>query len=42
MRRVQSYLDLAVISLQVLPKSSYREMLEGIPRAVAEHVGKLA
>jgi octaprenyl-diphosphate synthase len=41
-RRVQSYLDQAVASLQVLPKTTYRETLEGIPRAVAEHVGKLA
>jgi octaprenyl-diphosphate synthase len=41
-RRVQYYLDQAVASLQVLPKTSYRDTLEGIPRAVAEHVGTLA
>jgi octaprenyl-diphosphate synthase len=41
-RRIQSYLDQAVASLQVLPKTSFRETLEGIPRAVAEHVGTLA
>jgi octaprenyl-diphosphate synthase len=40
-RRIQSYLDQAVASLQVLPKTSFRETLEGIPRAVAEHVGTL-
>ncbi len=37
-RRIQSYLDQAVASLQVLPKSSYRDTLEAIPRALAEHV----
>ena len=41
-RRVQSYLDQSIASLQVLPKSSYRNTLEEIPRAVAEHVSKLA
>ena len=41
-RRIQSYLDQAVASLQVLPKSSYRDTLEGIPRAVAEQVATLA
>jgi octaprenyl-diphosphate synthase len=40
-RRIQSYLDQAVASLQVLPKTSFRDTLEGIPRAVAEHVGTL-
>ena len=40
-RRIQSYLDQAVASLQVLPKTGFRETLEGIPRAVAEHVGTL-
>ena len=40
-RRIQSYLDQAVASLQVLPKSSYRDTLEGVPRAVAEHVATL-
>ena len=40
-RRVQSYLDQAVASLQVLPKTSFRATLEGIPRAVAEHVATL-
>src|SRR5277367_5624478 len=40
-RRIQSYLDQAVASLQVLPKTSYRETLEGISRAVAEHVATL-
>ena len=41
-RRIQSYLDQAIASLQVLPKTSYRDTLEGIPRAVADHVGTLA
>jgi octaprenyl-diphosphate synthase len=41
-RRVQSFLDQAVASLQVLPKSRWRDTLESLPRAVAEHVGKLA
>jgi octaprenyl-diphosphate synthase len=40
-RRIQSYLDQAIASLQVLPKSDFRETLEGIPRAVAEHVAML-
>jgi len=40
-RRIQGYLDQAVASLQVLPKSSYRNTLEGISRAVAEHVATL-
>lgn len=40
-RRIQSYLDQATAALQVLPKTRYRDTLEGIPRAVAEHVGKL-
>jgi octaprenyl-diphosphate synthase len=40
-RRVQSYLDQAVASLQVLPKTKYRETLESLPRAVAEHVATL-
>ena len=40
-RRIQTYLDQAVAALQVLPKTRYRDTLEGIPRAVAEHVGKL-
>src|SRR5277367_3755021 len=40
-RRIQSYLDQAVASLQVLPKSGYRNTLEGIPRAVADNVGTL-
>jgi octaprenyl-diphosphate synthase len=40
-RRIQSYLDQAVASLQVLPKTSYRNTLEGISRAVAEHVATL-
>jgi octaprenyl-diphosphate synthase len=40
-RRIQSYLDQAVAALQVLPKSRYRDTLEGIPRAVADHVAKL-
>src|ERR1700744_3494187 len=40
-RRIQSYLDQANASLQVLPKSSFRDTLEGIPRAVAEHVATL-
>jgi octaprenyl-diphosphate synthase len=41
-RRIQGYLDQAVASLQVLPKWGYRDTLEGISRAVAEHVGTLA
>ncbi len=41
-RRVQSYLDQAVAALQVLPKSGFRDTLEGIPRAVADHVATLA
>jgi octaprenyl-diphosphate synthase len=40
-RRIQTYLDQAVASLQVLPKSKYRDTLEGIPRAVAEQVATL-
>jgi octaprenyl-diphosphate synthase len=40
-RRIQGYLDQAVAALQVLPKTGYRDTLEGIPRAVAEHVAKL-
>ena len=40
-RRIQSYLDQAVAALQVLPKSRYRDTLEALPRAVADHVGKL-
>jgi len=40
-RRIQSYLDQAVASLQVLPKSKYRDTLEAIPRALAEHVTTL-
>jgi octaprenyl-diphosphate synthase len=40
-RRIQGFLDQAVASLQVLPKSGYRDTLEGIPRAVAEHVATL-
>ena len=38
---IQTYLDQAVAALQVLPKTGYRETLEGIPHAVAEHVGEL-
>jgi octaprenyl-diphosphate synthase len=40
-RRIQGYLDQAVAALQVLPKSKYRDTLEGLPRAVADHVAKL-
>jgi octaprenyl-diphosphate synthase len=40
-RRIHSYLDQAVAALQVLPKTGYRDTLEGIPRAVAEHVATL-
>jgi octaprenyl-diphosphate synthase len=40
-RRIQGFLDQAVAALQVLPKSGYRDTLEGIPRAVAEHIGTL-
>jgi len=40
-RRIQSYLDQAIASLQVLPRTPYRDMLEGIPRAVSEHVATL-
>ncbi len=41
-RKIQGYLDQAVASLQVLPKSGYRDTLEGIPRAVAEQVATLS
>ncbi len=40
-RRVEAYLDQAIASLQVLPKSSYRDTLEQIPKALAEHVATL-
>jgi octaprenyl-diphosphate synthase len=40
-RRIQGYLDQAIASLQVLPKTSFRDTLEGVPRAVAEHVATL-
>ena len=40
-RRIQSYLDQAAAALQVLPKSGYRDTLEGLPRAIADHVAKL-
>jgi len=40
-RRIQGYLDQAIASLQVLPKSGFRDTLEGVPRAVAEHVATL-
>jgi octaprenyl-diphosphate synthase len=40
-RRIEAYLDQAVASLQVLPKSGYRDTLEQIPRAVADHVATL-
>ncbi len=40
-RRIQNYLDQAVASLQVLPETSFRDTLEGVPRAVAEHVATL-
>jgi octaprenyl-diphosphate synthase len=40
-RRTEAYLEQAVASLQVLPKSSFRDTLEQIPRAVAEHVASL-
>jgi octaprenyl-diphosphate synthase len=40
-RRIQGYLDQAVASLQVLPRTSFRDTLEGVPRAVAEHVATL-
>jgi octaprenyl-diphosphate synthase len=40
-RRIQSYLDQAVAALQVLPKNKYRDTLEGLPKAVADHVAKL-
>jgi octaprenyl-diphosphate synthase len=40
-RRIQSYLDQAVAALQVLPKSKYRDTLEALPQAVADHVAKL-
>ena len=41
-RRVQSFLEQAVASLQILPKSPARQMLEEIPRAVGEHIATLA
>jgi octaprenyl-diphosphate synthase len=40
-RRIESLLDQAVASLQVLPKSSYRDTLESLPRTVADHVATL-
>jgi octaprenyl-diphosphate synthase len=40
-RRIEAYLDQAVASLQVFPKSSFRDTLEQIPRAVADHVATL-
>jgi octaprenyl-diphosphate synthase len=40
-RRIEAYLDQAVASLQVLPKSSHRDTLEGMARAVADHVATL-
>lgn len=40
-RRIQGFLDQANASLQVLPKTSFRDTLEGIARAVADHVGTL-
>jgi octaprenyl-diphosphate synthase len=40
-RRIQGFLDQAIASLQILPKSRYRDTLESLPRAVAEHVGTL-
>ena len=40
-RRIQSYLDQAIASLQVMPKTSFRDTLEGVPHAVAEHVATL-
>ena len=40
-RRIQGFLDQAIASLQVLPKSAFRDTLEGVPRAVAEHVATL-
>jgi octaprenyl-diphosphate synthase len=40
-RRIQGYLDQANASLQVLPKSGYRDTLEGIAGAVAQHVAAL-
>ena len=40
-RRIQSYLDQAVAALQVLPKNKYRDTLEALPKAVADHVAKL-
>ncbi len=40
-RRIHGYLDQAIASLQVLPKSKYRDTLESLPRAVAEHVATL-
>lgn len=40
-RRIHGYLDQATAALQVLPKTGYRDTLEAIPRAVAEHVAKL-
>lgn len=40
-RRIHSYLDQSVAALQVLPHTGFRDTLEGIPRAVAEHVATL-
>jgi octaprenyl-diphosphate synthase len=40
-RRIQSHLDQANGALQLLPRTPYRDTLEGIARAVADHVGML-
>ena|ERR1700677_4659271 len=40
-RRIQGFLDQAITSLHVLPKTSYRDTLENLSRAVAEHVSTL-
>ncbi len=40
-RRIEAYLDQAIASLQVLPKSPFRDTLEQIPAALADHVSTL-
>ena len=41
MRRIEGFLEQAIASLQVLPRSGFRDTLESLPRTVAEHVATL-
>jgi octaprenyl-diphosphate synthase len=41
-RRIQAHLDAAIQSLQVLPETPYRQVLEQVPLALKDHVAKLA